>query len=205
GVGKAVEQSRKYGKVVEELAPVIAEHRGKTGDNSFDIGLLLPHIGFAYQELGQFDKAIASFEEARRLAPKDPAVTGYLIEANMAARKYAAAADLAHAARAEHPDDVRLARLEAQALRHSGKADQGLRVPEGARKQHEDDPYAHIALAQMSSALDRGAQAVKVLQDARAKFPDDSSIAFELGAAFDKQKKFTEAEAAFKQLLTREP
>jgi Flp pilus assembly protein TadD len=167
--------------------------------------LLLPHLGFAYQELGQFDKAIASFEEARRLAPKDPTLTGYLIEANMAAKKYSAAADLARTARADHPDDLRLARLEAQALRHSGKGDQGIAVLEDSLKKHADDPIAHIALAQIYADLDRGPQAVKVLQDAQAKFPADSSIIFELGAVYDKQKKFPEAEAAFKQLLAREP
>jgi tetratricopeptide (TPR) repeat protein len=204
-LAEALEQGRKYQKVVDELAPVVAEHRGKSGDAAFDVGLLLPHLGFAYQELGQLDKAIASFEEARRLAPKDPALTGYLIEANMAAKKYSTAADLARTARADHPDDLRLARLEAQALRHSGKGDQGIAVLEESLKKHADEPIAHIALAQIYADLDRGAQAVKVLQDAQTKFPNDSSITFELGAVYDKQKKFPEAEAAFKQLIAREP
>jgi hypothetical protein len=44
-----------------------------------------------------------------------------------------------------------------------------------------------------------------VLQDAQAKFPQDNSIAFELGSVFDKQKKFADAEAAFRQVLSREP
>src|SRR5207248_5013064 len=52
---------------------------------------------------------------------------------------------------------------------------------------------------------DRGAQAVKVLQDAQAKFPADQSISFELGAGFDKQKRFADAEAAFKLVLARDP
>src|SRR5262249_12627075 len=70
---------------------------------------------------------------------------------------------------------------------------------------HADDPVAYIALAQFYSDLDRGPQAVKVLQDAQAKFPADTSIDFELGAAYDKQKKFADAEAAFKQLIAKEP
>ena len=41
---------------------------GHVGRPSFDVGLLLPHLGFAYQEIGQHDKAIASFEDARRLS-----------------------------------------------------------------------------------------------------------------------------------------
>jgi tetratricopeptide (TPR) repeat protein len=191
--------------VVTELAPAVAELRGKAPDSAFAVSLLLPHLGFAYQELGQHDKAIATFEDAHKLAPKDPTVSSYLIEANIAAKKYAAAADLARAALADNPDSLRLLRLQAQALRHSGKADQGIAVLEEGVRKHADDPTSYIALAQLYADVDRGAQAVKVLQDAQAKFPSETSIVFELGAVYDKQKKFADAEATFKQVLAREP
>jgi len=204
-LAEALEERRQYQSVVNELAPAVADFRGKPADNSFGVSLLLPHLGFAYQELGQHDKAIAVFEEAHKLSPKDPAVSSYLIEANIAAKKYSAAADLARAAVADNPDNLRLMRLQAQALRHSGKADQGIAVLEDAVRKHADDPTAYVALAQLYSDVDRGGQAVKVLQDAQSKFPSDTSIVFELGAVYDKQKKFADAEATFKQLLAREP
>jgi tetratricopeptide (TPR) repeat protein len=204
-LAESLEDAHKYQSVIDEIAPVVNQNRGKTGDQAFDIVMLLPHLGFAYQELGQHDKAIASFEEARRLAPKDANVAGYLVEANLAAKKYAAAADLARAAVAEHPDNIRLLRLQAQALRHTGKSDQGVALLEESLKKHADDPAAYVALAQLYTDVDRGAQAIKLLQDAQTKFPDDTSIAFEIGAVYDKQKKFAEAESAFKNLLAREP
>ena len=203
-LAEALEGRREYQAVVDELAPVIAANRGK-GDASFDASILLPHLGFAYQEIGQHDKAIASFEEARKLSPDDPAVAGYLVEANIAAKRYAAAVDAAKSALSQHPNDLRLTRLQAQALRQNGKADQGIALLEEAVKHHEDDPVAYISLAQAYSDADRGVQAVKVLQDAQAKFPSDDGIAFELGSTFDKQKKFAEAESAFRQVLARDP
>ncbi|HMF96140.1 MAG TPA: tetratricopeptide repeat protein, partial [Vicinamibacterales bacterium] len=138
-------------------------------------------------------------------SPDDPAVASYLIEANLAAKKYNAAADLAKAALTQNPSDLRLTRLHAQALRHTGKADQGITLLENALKAHGDDPLAYISLAQLYSDVDRGPQALKVLQDAQAKFPHDDSIAFELGTVYDKQKKFAEAEAAFRSVLSRDP
>ncbi len=204
-LAESLEERRQYQAVVNELSPVVAGWRSTSADPSFDVALLLPHLAFAYQELGQHDKAIASFEEARRLSPTDPAIAAYLVEANIAAKKYGAAIEAAKSALAEHPDDLRLTRLEAQALRQSGKADQGIALLEGAVKKHADEPLAYVVLGQLYADADKSAQAVRVLQDAQTKFPTDNSIAFELGTVFDKQKKFADAEAAFRRVLTRDP
>jgi tetratricopeptide (TPR) repeat protein len=204
-LAEALEARHAYQAVIDEIAPVVASFRGKSADRSFDVTVLLPHLGFAYQELGQYDKAIATFDEARKLAPDDPAMASYFIEANIAAKKYAAAVDAAKAALVQNPDDLRLMRLQAQALKHSGKADQGIALLEDAVKKHADDPVAYISLAQGYSEADRHDQAVKVLQEAQAKFPTDDSIAFELGTVFDKAKKFADAESAFKSVLARDP
>jgi tetratricopeptide (TPR) repeat protein len=203
-LAEALEARRQYQSVVDELAPVVAENRGKPAD-AFDVSILLPHLGFAYQEIGQPEKAVATFEEARKLSPDDPAIAGYLIEAHIAAKKYGAAVDAAKSALTRHPNDLRLTRLEAQALRHAGKADQGIALLEDAVTHHGDDPVAYISLAQAYADAERGLQAVKVLQDAQAKFPTDDGIAFELGSVLDKQKKYAEAESAFRQVLSRDP
>ncbi len=212
-LAEALESRRAFDQVVKELAPVVAQNRpaagaapsGRGPDGPFDIGLLLPHLGFAYQELGQFDQAIATFEEARKLSPKDPAVASYLADANIAAKKYPAAVDITRQALLDNPDDARLIRLQARALRFSGKTEQGIALLEESIKKHADDPSGYIALAQLYSEAERGAQAVRVLQDAQALFPNDTTIGFELGATYDKQKKYADAEAAFKQVLNREP
>jgi len=46
---------------------------------------------------------------------------------------------------------------------------------------------------------------VTLLEQAQVKFPSETSIGFELGTVFDKQKRFADAEAAFRQVLAREP
>jgi tetratricopeptide (TPR) repeat protein len=202
-LAEALESRRAYQAVIDELAPVVAQNRGRS--DTFDVSILLPHLGFAYQELGQFDQAIATFDEARRLSPKEASIAAYLVEANIAAKRYDAAIAAAKTALAENPDDTQLLRLQAQAMRHTGKADQGIAMLADAVGKHGDDPSAYIALAQAYADADRGPQAVKVLEDAQTKFPEDNSIVFELGAVFDKQKRFADAEAAFERLLKRDP
>lgn len=203
-LAEALEEQRRFQPLVDALAPAVSTFRGSS-DGAFALGMLLPHLGFAYQELGQYDKAIEVFEDARKLAPNDPSMTTYLIRAQLAGKNYTAAADIARTARAQHPDDMRLASLEALALRRAGKLDQSVAAMESYFQRNTDDPDAYIAMAQAYNDADRGAQAVKVLRDALGKFPGETSITFELGAVLDRQKKYAESEAVFRQLISKEP
>jgi tetratricopeptide (TPR) repeat protein len=203
-LAEALEEQRRFQPVVDALAPAVASFRGAS-DGTFALGMLLPHLGFAYQELGQFDKAIEVFEDARKLAPNDPSMTTYLIRAQLAGKNYTAAAEIARAARAQHPDDLRLATLESVALRRAGKTDQSVAAMEDYLRRKTDDPEAHVAMAQAYMDVNRGAQAVRVLREAQVRFPDETSITFELGAVLDRQKRYAESETVFRQLISKEP
>jgi tetratricopeptide (TPR) repeat protein len=203
-LAEALEQRQRYQAVIDALAPAMAQFRSAQNP-AFPLGMLLPHLGFAYQQLGRYDEAITTFEEAQKLAPEDGTVAGFLIQANLSAKRYGPAIDLARAARAAHPDETRFARLESQALRESGRIDQGLAVLEDVLKKDAGDPDAHFALARAYVDANRGGQAVRVLQEAQTKFPANPAPSFELGAMFEKQKRYVEAEAAFKQALQRDP
>jgi tetratricopeptide (TPR) repeat protein len=203
-LAEALEDRRRYQAVIDALSPALPVFR--TSQNSaFAMALLLPHLGFAYQQVGQFDRALATFEEARKISPDDVTLTGYLIQANLAAKKFTEAAELARQARRGQPDNLSLARLEAEALRQSGRADQGVTLLEGMLQKNNGNPDAYIALSQMYSDANRGAQAVKLLQDAQSKFPSESSVIFQLASVLEKQRKFSESEALFRQIIAREP
>jgi tetratricopeptide (TPR) repeat protein len=167
--------------------------------------MLLPHLGFAYQQLKRFDQAIEVFEEAARLAPRDTAITSYLIQTHMAAGRYQTAAAIARQALANRAGDVRLTQLQAEALLLDGQSGRAIELVEELVKSFGDNPLAHIALAQVYSAANRTDQAVKVLQAAEGRFPADASVAFELGAVLERQKNFAQAEAVFRRIISREP
>ena len=76
---------------------------------------------------------------------------------------------------------------------------------EGVASKRANDPQAQIVLAQLYADANRGAQAIKVLQTAQTRFPANTSVGFELGAALEKQKRFADAEAAFRSVIARDP
>jgi tetratricopeptide (TPR) repeat protein len=202
----ALEERRQYQALVDAIEPAVAEFRSRGSANpASDLGLLLPHLGFAYQEIGNHDKAIATFEEAHRISPNDATITAYLAQAHLSAKKYSNAIEIARKGRAQDGSDLRFARLEAQALRQTGRADEAVSLLQEYVRKQADRPESYIALAQLYSDTKRGSDALKTLQDAQSKFPDDTNIGFELGAVFDKQKRFADAESAFRQVLLKEP
>lgn len=204
-LAEALEERQKFREVVDALTPAVVQFRG--GANAaFPLGMLLPHLGFSHLRLGEYEKAIAVFEEAKKLAPEDSMVAGFLIQSILLAKRYTQAIDLAKAARAAYPaETLKFAQLESQALRDSGKVDEGLAVLQDMLKQKSEDPQAHLALAQAYVDVKRGPQAVRVLQDAQSKFPSNPRPAFELGAVFERQRKYADAEAAFREALQRDP
>jgi tetratricopeptide (TPR) repeat protein len=203
-LAEVLEERRRYQDVADALAPAVTMFRGEKEPEG-PLSLLLPHLGFAYQQLGQTDRAIATFEEAHRLSGGDPTVAFYLIQSQISAKRYADAVALARQVRADQPDDLRLARLEAEGLRLGGKEDEAVNVLEAIVKRQAANPLAHVALSQIYQDTNRAGQAVKVLQEARSRFPDDTSIAFQLGAIFEKQKRYADAESAFRQVIAQEP
>jgi len=105
-LAEALQDRQQYQALVDALVPAVTELRARSGGDRSGLTMLLPQIGIAYEQLGKYDESIAAFDEAHRLTPNDALVTGYLIEANISAKKLPAALELARIARMEHPDDL---------------------------------------------------------------------------------------------------
>jgi tetratricopeptide (TPR) repeat protein len=197
-----------YPKVIDTLEPLVTSGaKDKPGEDSAarDLRPALVQLAFAYQEVGDFDRAIATFQRVRDLSPNEVTSDLYLIQANLAASRFKATVELARAARARYPDDQRIPRLEADALRQSGHADEAVSLLEATRAAHAADPTSHLALAELLASARRYADAERVVHDALVKFPDDLSILFESGALAERQKRYAEAERVFRQVIGRDP
>jgi len=196
-LAQVYESRREYARLVEALAPIVAAiPKGRDADAA----LLLTHLGTAYMELGKAKDAVAAFERAAQLSPQDAMLKAYVARALVADKQFDKALAMVRERRSARPDNVELARLEAEALRGSGSFDAGVAVLK---------PFAEKApsgvgvqsLAEYYAAAGRYAEAAALLKAGVAKFPDDLDVQFQYGAMLERQKLFAEAERVLRKVI----
>jgi tetratricopeptide (TPR) repeat protein len=199
----ALEAKQQYRQVIETLAPVTARPPGRGA--GLEVTPLFVHLGFAYLELGDFDKALAAFQGARAASPSNTAIDLYILQAQVAARRFDEAIALARKALAARPGDQQVLRLEADALRQTGKAGEAEALLTGALKDHPGDLAAYLALGDFHAQQQQYEAALRVLDQAAAKFPGDLSVPFQAGSVLERQKRYAEAERKFREVLAKDP
>jgi tetratricopeptide (TPR) repeat protein len=74
-----------------------------------------------------------------------------------------------------------------------------------ARALSPTDPLVEIRLARAQQDSGRGDDAVKTLQAAVGKFPKEPAVKLSLASMLDRQRKYSEAESIFRQIIADEP
>ena len=122
---------------------------------------MLVQLGIAHQQLAQWDASIAAFTTAKTLTPDDPEVDAYLVQANLAARRFARAETVAREALGRNPDQPRMVRLRAQALLKSGRtAEANKLLEDGVARQPESREFL-VGLADLYADQKRTDDAIR--------------------------------------------
>ena len=199
------EQKQQYRQVVDTLAPIADARAANPAGAGPELVPVLLRLGFASLELGDIDRALSSFERARKASPQNPSIDLYVLQAQIDGRRYADAAALADKLRASRPDDPRVLRLAAEVLRQTGQADQGAALLRGALERRPDDVSARLALAEFDLQAHRYEDAQRVLDQAAGKFPANLDVILLEGAVLERQKRFADAEQKFREVLAKDP
>ncbi len=91
------------------------------------------------------------------------------------------------------------------ALQQLKKYDEAIAAFKEAVTLAPDDPVRDVLLIQGYSAAGRHKDAVDAAEKARVKFPQESSIVYQLGAALDRAGKRDEAEKMFRTIIAGDP
>ena len=188
---------------VDTLAPAITRLEGK--EDARALVALRASIGVAYLQLRDFEAGIAAIDRARREGGADPGLDALRIQARLEANRVEEALGIAVEARREDPLSQRLLGLEADARLRHGERDKAFALYQQSIDADGSDVDTHIAFAGLLLEAKEFTRAERVLTSARPRFPDDTSIPFQLGAVFEEQARYEDAERAFRDALLIDP
>lgn len=164
------------------------------------------------RDAGDLDAAEATARSLRTAHPDDARATYLLSQVLDARGRYQDEIDLVtpEIARLRRtPADAAQAALllgsEGLALQQLHKYDEAIAAFNDGIALAPDDPLRYVLLIQGYSAAKRDALAIDAGDRARQKFPDDTSVLYQLGAAYDRAGRESDAEHLFRDLITRDP
>ena len=193
-----------YKQIVELVTPLVKEPSRAKG-REFEGAAVLVQLGIAQQQLAQWDASIAAFTTARTLTPDDPEVAAYLVQANLAARRFDRAEAMAQESLSRNPDQPRMVRLRAQALLKSGKtAEANKLLEDGVASQPESRDFL-VGLADLYSDQKRTDDAVRLLEQARKTFGDDEALTMRMASVYEAGGRMADAEKELRRLMSEDP
>ncbi|MBI2821282.1 MAG: tetratricopeptide repeat protein [Acidobacteria bacterium] len=173
---------------------------------------LLVQLGTIQQDDAQYDAAIATFGQLVRDFPEDFRSYLYLANAYRLKKNWTKAAETIARGREKFPDESALLITEAQVISQLRTLQEGLQLLDTEIRRHAaagrpQDKAALLPLELSRTQLyfDRRAfqQAEGELLKLNSEHPDNEMILFQLGAVYERQRKFAEAEEVFKGLLEK--
>jgi len=171
--------------------------------------VFLERLGSVYREMGNTQLAVEAFRKMMPLGDEN-ATRAYqqLIDTYRDAKQWPQATAVAREAVAKLPNnrDLRLV-LDSQ-IADQGDPDKALADARTLLKGTPEDREIYIALAQMDSRLKRWTEAEEAIAKAyqlSTKPEDKQYVDFMRGSMYERQKKYDEAEQAFKRVLSQDP
>lgn len=190
---------------ISSVATPLAKDLSRAKGREFDAAAVLVQLGIAEQQLAHWDAAINAFFGAKTLTPDDPDMDAYLIQANLAARRYPRAEALAGAVLERNPNQPRIVRLRAQAMLKSGKTAEATKLLEDGVAANPKSREYVVGLADLYADQKRTDDAVRVLEQARRTFGDDQTLTMRMATAYEGGGRIADAERELRKLMTDDP
>ncbi len=155
--------------------------------------------------LGRYDEEIKALMELKAVSPNSEGrLDRSIVEAYRAAKNPDKA--LAHSEQAlkEFPDSVDLKLTHADLIAEKGRVDEAVRAIQQLKNGSDQDLEVLSTLANVYNRAKKYDEAQAVAESIVKQFPTLPGAYFQQGSIYERQKKFTEAERAFRKALDLE-
>jgi tetratricopeptide (TPR) repeat protein len=203
----------RYDDAIQTLQDLLKKTEKADGKYSRDEqenrGIFLERLGSAYADNNNEPAAIETFQKMVALGG-DNVERGYgaMIDTYRENKEWQKATDVAREATQKVPNSRRLKMVYASQIADSGQPEEGLKQVKAMLKGMPDDREVYVTLANMYNRLKRWQEADAALDKAEqlaTKQEDKDNIEFLRAAALERQKKYDEAEATFRKILSGNP
>ena len=191
----------------DAIAGIKAQSSGGASPNA--LGILYEQLGRVYRDKEDYPNAVRAFEELLKLGP-DEQRRGrmLLIDTYRASRDLNDALAETHKALDADPKDQDLQMTYAMLLGEKGQTDDAVKVLRGMLHGNDSDREIYLNLAQVQERGRRYSEAEQSAASAEqlSKQQSEKEVAwFMLGAIYERQKKYDQAEEQFRKVLQINP
>jgi tetratricopeptide (TPR) repeat protein len=200
-----------YDEAVKVLTDAIAGIKSQTGGdgNASALAILYEQLGHAYKEQHNYPAALQAFEELGKLNPdSEKRATMLLIETYRDNHDLDRAIAEAKKALDESPDSPDMTITLAMLYGEKGDTAAGTQLLQGLLKGNDSDLEVYLNIAQVESRGKKYADAEQSAQKAEQIAHEPAgkeSVWFVMGAIYERQKKFDDAEQEFRKVLDADP
>ncbi len=206
------EAQARYKDAIEVLSDAIAGVKAQHDSGQpvpSALAILYEQLGMAHRDAGDFASAERTFEEMKQLGPKSEKEGELLlIDTYRASGNIKQALAEAEKARAADSSDAQLSGEYANLLGDNGQVDEATKVLRSLSSNGQIDRDTYLQLAQIEDHGKRYADAVRDANSALdlSHDPSDKESAwFLLGAIYNDEKNYDEAEQMFRKSLEVKP
>ena len=173
------------------------------------LAILYQQLGQLYRETSNYTAAVNTFEEMLRLGTEeDRRARVMIMDTYRDARDISKALDAARKAADAYPKDRSILTAQALLIGENAQADQAVSKLHALLDGSAGDFEIQLDIAQVYEESKRWGEAEQAVHAAEKIQPDSTGkemTGFLLGAIFERQKKFDQAEVEFRKVLNENP
>jgi tetratricopeptide (TPR) repeat protein len=196
-------------RVLSEAVTAVKTESEFTPSRRRALAILYQQLGQLYRETGNYTAAVNTFEEMLRLgAEEDRRARVMIIDTYRDARDISKALDAAHKAADAYPKDRSIQIAQALLLGENAQADQAVSKLRTLLDNSAADLEIQLDIAQVyeqSKRWNDAEQAVHAAEKLQLDSSGKEMTGFLLGAIFERQKKYEQAEEEFRKVLNVNP
>ncbi|MBI4472389.1 MAG: tetratricopeptide repeat protein [Acidobacteria bacterium] len=167
--------------------------------------VFLMHLGQLHQTVQNYDEAVRVFTELKSLTPeKDGRIDALIIDVYRDAKNLDRAVAHTETALQEAPDSPELQMIRADLIAEKGRVPEGIEALQKLMKGTDEDLRVLSLMVHVYERAKKFNDAQTVMDTAMKRFPNNHHVYFLQGALYEQQKKYPDAERAFRKSLELE-